>query len=160
MAQSPKQQRQRIPSVNKTVKFPKSPKDQKARNETKPKAKNNSTQELRFLSFHKKKFHTLWPLQPSQTFFFPTCLTTFHTPSATFIDLLTHSGITVTHFQSLFSLMMGWTTLKLSIWQLKILKSANTEIKEHYHFAWGPALFFQKRNFKSPSTMQVQPSFS
>ena len=43
-----------FPSANKTAKFSKSPKDQKARNKTKPKAKNNSTQTLIFLSIQKK----------------------------------------------------------------------------------------------------------
>ena len=52
--------------------------------------------------------------------------TTFYTPSSPFTNLLIHSGVTVTHFKYLSFLTMEWTTLELSIWQLKVPKSART----------------------------------
>ena len=114
------------------------PKDQKARNKTKPNAKNNSTQALRFLSFQKKistDFYVLYNFhKPFSTL--STCLTTFYTPSEIFIDLLTHLGITIPHFQSFSFLMMERTILKLSIWQLKVPKSANTFPYINFTFFW------------------------
>ena len=105
MAQSPKWQRGRIPGINKIVKSPKYPKDEKASSQTKPKAKNNSTQALRCLSFQKKIPH-------------------HSMASTTFVDLLNHLRINIAHFQSLSYFNYG-----TDYHQTQYLAAANTLIK-------------------------------